>query len=224
MIPDNEPERPMEMLRKRIMTLAAEKDRVIVAIAGAPGSGKSTLSERLCTRLNQDPSTPAAVVPMDGFHLDDGILTRQGTLARKGAPFTFDAGGLAVMLARLHRNEEDAIFVPVFDRDLEISRAGARLIAKTDRIIIIEGNYLLLDHEPWTALARYFDLTVALDIPVDVLEERLVARWIGQGFSPAAALDKARQNDLINAELVRSHGLSGELVISGVDMRDAAVP
>ena len=209
----DQPDLQIEMLLSRIETLAAERERIIVAIVGAPGSGKSTLSDALANRLNAGGEAVAAVVPMDGFHLDDDILARNGTLARKGAPFTFDVGGLDVTLERLRRNEEDAIFVPVFDRDLEISRAGARLIAKTHRIILVEGNYLLLDERPWSELKRYFDLAIALDVPSDVLEQRLTARWTGHGLSIEDARKKARQNDLINAELVRKHGLSGEKIL-----------
>jgi pantothenate kinase len=102
----------------------------------------------------------------------------------------------------------------VFDRDLEISRAGARLIAKTHRIILVEGNYLLLDQTPWSALSCKFDLAVALDVPRDVLAARLTARWLEQGLSPENARKRARQNDLVNADLVRSHGLSGENLIT----------
>jgi pantothenate kinase len=97
----------------------------VVAIAGAPGSGKSTLAERLVSRLNECAERSAALLPMDGYHYDDRILIERGLRARKGAPETFDVLGLVHMLDRLRRNQEDEIAVPVFDRDLEISRAGA---------------------------------------------------------------------------------------------------
>ncbi|TNB49573.1 nucleoside/nucleotide kinase family protein [Martelella lutilitoris] len=195
---------------------AAEgKDRLIVAIAGAPGSGKSTLSDRLCQRLNAGAADGdlAAVVPMDGFHLDDGVLREQGTLARKGAPFTFDVGGLNSILSRLKANREDAVAVPLFDRDLEIARAGARIIPKSRKIILVEGNYLLLDLPPWSGLKRYFDLSVALSVPFSTLETRLIARWTEQGFSQGEARRRARENDLVNAGLVQEKGLDATLVI-----------
>ncbi|WP_176086522.1 nucleoside/nucleotide kinase family protein [Martelella sp. HB161492] len=203
-------------LAERIRVLADGRSRLLVAIAGAPGSGKSTLSSRLCDRLNGAAAkTPAAaVVPMDGFHLDDTVLTQQGMLARKGAPFTFDFGGLDALLGRLARNDEDAIAVPLFDRDLEIARAGARLISRNCPIILVEGNYLLLDQAPWSAIRRHFDLTVALDVPLAVLEDRLVARWLEQGFTLAAAQRRARENDLVNARLVRQSGIDADLVVA----------
>ena len=99
--------------------------RIVIALAGAPGSGKSTLAERLESRLDKNGSSVAAVLPMDGYHYDDRILIERGLRARKGSPENLDVGGLLHMLGRLRRNEEDEIAVPVFDRDLELSRAGA---------------------------------------------------------------------------------------------------
>ncbi len=214
-----ESEQHLETLCDRITRAAEGKDRLIVAIAGAPASGKSTLSARLCQRLNAEASEGdiAAVVPMDGFHLDDGVLREQGTLARKGAPFTFDFGGLNAILSRLKTNREDAIAVPLFDRDLEIARAGARLIPRSCKIILVEGNYLLLDLAPWSGLKQYFDLSVALSVPFPTLEKRLIARWTGLGFSPDEAFRRARENDLANASLVQEKGLDATLVIEAED-------
>lgn len=213
-------EQHLETLCDRITEAAADESRLIVAIAGAPGSGKSTLSEQLCRKLNAEAGDGdlAAVVPMDGFHLDDHVLREMGTLARKGAPFTFDFGGLNSMLARLKADEEDAIAVPLFDRSLEISRAGARLVPRSRRIVLVEGNYLLLAMDPWSALRRYFDFSVALSVPFPTLEQRLVARWIEQGFSLKEARRRAHENDLINAALVLEKGLNATLTI---EMEDA---
>jgi pantothenate kinase len=128
--------------------------RVLVAIAGAPGSGKSTVAEALVAQLNQVTPGRAAVLPMDGYHYDNMLLGQLGRLARKGAPDTFDISGLRHMLARLRDNFEDAVVVPVFDRDLEIARAGARLIPASVDIIVVEGNYLLLRVWKINSLAR----------------------------------------------------------------------
>src|SRR5262249_48690883 len=122
---------PQDVTPDDLARLIAEHDtsrRVVVAIAGAPGSGKSTLAEQVTSSLNAAAPGRAALLPMDGYHYDDRILIERGLRARKGAPETFDVFGLLHMLDRLKRNQEDEIAVPVFDRDLEISRAGARLI------------------------------------------------------------------------------------------------
>ncbi|AQZ51482.1 nucleoside triphosphate hydrolase [Martelella mediterranea] len=196
----------VEDLLDTLSTLPAGARR-LVAIAGAPGSGKSTLADDLVARLNRRAPGSAAVIPMDGFHLDDGLLKARGTLSRKGAPYTFDVGGLAAMLRRLRANEEDEIIVPLFDRKLEISRAGARAVPRAVPLLVVEGNYLLLDEPGWRELRAIFDLTISLDVPFDVLKQRLLQRWTDMGFAPEAAHAKAYENDLPNARTVidRSH-------------------
>ena len=111
----------------RLVQERSKARRTILAIAGAPGSGKSTLAERLEARLNECAAGAAAILPMDGYHYDDRVLIERGLRARKGAPETFDVGGLFHTLERLRRNEEDEIAVPVFDRDLEVSRAPSAI-------------------------------------------------------------------------------------------------
>ena len=142
-----------------LVRLTADLDpsrRVVVGVVGAPASGKSTLAERLVVRLNEAADGRAALLPMDGYHYDDRVLNARGLRARKGAPETFDVFGLLHMLDRLKRNQEDEIAVPVFDRELEIARAGARLIPRAVSILVVEGNYLLLNEAPWSRLHAAF--------------------------------------------------------------------
>ena len=170
--------------------------RVVVAIAGAPGSGRSSLAKRLVSRLNVVAPGRAALLEMDGYHYDDQVLIERGLRACKGRPDTFDVFGLLHMLDRLKHNQEDEIAVPVFDRDLEISRSV--------RALIIEGNYLLLDQDPWSGLHAMFDITVAIDAPEDILRQRLVERWRGYGFSPTEIEAKVERNDLPNGRHIMS--------------------
>jgi len=198
-------------LLSRLGTLAQR--RRLVAVAGPPGSGKSTLCDQLVQALNDRQPGIAAVVPMDGFHFDDAVLRARGTLDRKGAPHTFDVGGLAAMLARLRANTEEEIAVPVFDRDLEIARAGARLIPASTPLLLIEGNYLLLDRQPWFQLKPCFDLTIRLEVPRAELERRLLDRWLGLGLAPEVAMAKALGNDLPNADLVASSSRPADITL-----------
>ena len=188
--------------------------RCVVAVAGAPGSGKSTLAERLAIRINETAPGSAAVLPMDGYHFDDRVLASRGLRARKGAPETFDVGGLLHMLGRLKRNEEDEIAVPVFDRALEIARAGASLIPRTVSRVIVEGNYLLLDRPPWRGLRARFDLTAAIAVPEDVLRQRLTERWRGYGLPPEEIEEKVELNDLPHGRSVTSHSVPADFVLS----------
>ena len=187
--------------------------RSVVAVVGAPGSGKSTLAERLASRINEASPGSAAVLPMDGYHFDDRVLMSRGLRARKGAPETFDVGGLLHMLGRLKRNEEEEIAVPVFDRALEIARAGASLIPRSVSRVIVEGNYLLLDRPPWRGLRPFFDITVAIVVPEDVLRQRLVERWQGYGLSPKEVEAKLELNDLPNGRFVASNSVPADFIL-----------
>ena len=191
----------------------AKSERTIVAIAGPPGSGKSTIAARIVDELNAVERGSAAVLGMDGFHFDDLVLVERGLRARKGAPETFDVGGLEHLLGRLRNNSELEIAVPVFDRVIEISRAGASIIPQSTRFVIVEGNYLLLKQAPWTELLRCYDMTVFLHIDDRVLRERLEMRWRLLGFDDDEIRAKVLQNDLPNALLVKSHSQTADFLI-----------
>ncbi|WP_172294205.1 AAA family ATPase [Pseudoruegeria sp. HB172150] len=186
--------------------------RSVTAVAGAPGAGKSTLAEALVERLNRDDPGSAAVFPMDGYHFDDMVLEARGWRPRKGAPHTFDVGGYAHMLRRLRENAEAEVAVPVFDRSIEIARAGARIIPSTVRYVVTEGNYLLLDQAPWDGLAALFDTTVFVDVPEAELERRLLGRWAA--LSGDALREKMEGNDLPNMRLVLAQSRAAEFVVT----------
>ncbi len=188
----------------------AGQGRVILAIAGAPGSGKSHLAEDLTARLNATSDGLAMVLPMDGYHYDDLYLVPAGLRPRKGAPQTFDVGGLYHTLKRLRDRDEASVAVPVFDRAIEIARAGARLIPASVGVIVVEGNWLLLDQAPWQRLRPMFDLTVMVDVPEAVLRQRLRGRWQALGLSEAEIAAKLEENDLPNGRLVREASVAAE--------------
>jgi pantothenate kinase len=187
--------------------------RVVVAIAGPPGSGKSTLAEELAALLNARQAGLAEVLAMDGFHYDDLYLLPAGLRARKGAPQTFDVGGLFHTLSRLRARDEAEVAVPVFDRSIEIARAGARLIAASVPVIIVEGNWLLLDEAPWDRLRPLFDITLRVEVPEPVLRARLRSRWEGFGLGEAEITARLETNDLPNGRLVRDRSVAPDFLL-----------
>ncbi|MDP9136621.1 MAG: nucleoside/nucleotide kinase family protein [Pseudomonadota bacterium] len=193
-----------------LLTARAHGKRVVMAIAGAPGSGKSTFANELAMLLNAGSRGSASVLPMDGFHYDDMLLDSLGRRARKGAPDTFDVAGFRNLLGRLRENCEDAIAVPVFDRAIEISRGGARLIAREISIIIVEGNYLLLRQPPWSQLKPMFDVTVMVETGVDTLRRRLTERWQGFDLPADEIRRKVEENDLPNGLFVAAESADAD--------------
>jgi len=187
--------------------------RLLIALAGPPGAGKSTVAEALAETLNQRiADRPAEVVPMDGFHYDNAILDAWGWRARKGAPETFDVSGFLSLLHRL-KNEAGEIAVPVFDRTADLARASARMVMGHQRLLIVEGNYLLLDRANWRDLFPLFDLTIFLKPSIETIEERLIQRWLSYGFDRQTAEARAKGNDLSNARIVLSESRSANIVI-----------
>ncbi|MEY8437546.1 hypothetical protein AAK967_07365 [Atopobiaceae bacterium 24-176] len=159
-----------------------------VLVAGAPGSGKSTVAlvlERLCAALGRQ--VPA--LSMDGFHRSRAWLEAHGLLGRKGAPETFDFDGL-----------RHALVCP--DPWPVYSRVAHDVVGKTVRVrsstFIVEGNYLLLDEEPWRQLSQLSPLTVWVDVDPWLLRERLVGRKVAGGMDRAEAERFFEESDSLN--------------------------
>ena len=196
----------------RLLDRAPAGRRVLIGIAGAPGAGKTTLAMRLAAAL----AARGAVVvhvPMDGFHLADAALDLLGLRDRKGAPETFDAAGYAALLARIAVGE--TVWAPAFERDLEQPIAQAILVPADARIIISEGNYLLLPAPEWRAVASWFDEVWFCQLDDEVRRARLISRHVQFGKTPDEARDWVDRLDQANARLVAATASAADLLVLG---------
>jgi pantothenate kinase len=183
--------------------------RRLLGIVGAPGTGKSTVAAAVVDAL----APAAALVPMDGFHLANGELRRLGRADRKGAPDTFDAAGYVALLRRLRSADDEVVYAPAFHREIEEAVAGSLPVPKDLPLVVTEGNYLLLDSPPWSAVRELLDEVWFVEQADEVRIERLIARHITYGKEPDAARAWVLGSDQRNAELIAATRHRADLVV-----------
>ena len=188
-------------LRERIERLLAAGGRRLLGIVGAPGSGKSTLAAALAHWLGEQ----ACVVPMDGYHLANAELIRLGRLQRKGAPDTFDSAGFAALLRRLRQQPAgEVVYAPEFRREIEEPVAGAIAVDPRVRLVITEGNYLLLQQGHWAGVAPELDEVWYVELDEDLRRQRLQQRHMRFGRTAEAAQGWIESTDEPNARLIEA--------------------
>ncbi len=211
-------------LVERARSLVRPGRRALLGITGSPGAGKSTLALALVRALAAAPpagstSSWVAYVPMDGYHLADSELARLGRAERKGAPDTFDAAGYAALLERLTqttsggRDEREVVYAPAFDRTLEQPVAGSIPVFPDCRLVVTEGNYLLLDDPPWRRARSALDEVWFCEVDDDERRQRLVERHVVFGKEPDAAHAWVLGTDEPNAQLVSASRQGADLVV-----------
>lgn len=200
-------------LLARARSLTRDGRRAVLGVAGGPGAGKTTLAEHLVRALNGDGPPWAAHVPMDGFHLADAELDRLGRRDRKGAPDTFDAAGYAALLRRLREDTGEVVYAPGFERVLEQPIAGSIPVPPAARLVVTEGNYLLLEEGSWARVRRCLDEVWFCEVAEDERIRRLVARHEEFGKEPERAMAWVLGTDQRNADLVAATRERADLVV-----------
>ncbi|GAB3886647.1 nucleoside/nucleotide kinase family protein [Terrabacter terrigena] len=182
------------------LDLVGERRRVVLGIAGVPGAGKSTLADAVVAGVAAARGDDwVAHVPMDGYHLADVQLERLNALSRKGAPDTFDAAGYAHLLRRLVDEPDSWVYAPGFERTLEQPIAAAMVVPPSARLVVTEGNYLLLPEPRWQAARAAMTEVWYVTGDDDLRRSRLVERHVTFGKSPDAAAAWVEQTDEVNA-------------------------
>jgi pantothenate kinase len=186
---------------------SAGTQRRLIGLVGPPGAGKSTVAEVLLAALDALHPGAAQVVPMDGYHLAQAELVRLGRAERKGAPDTFDAAGFAALLMRIRAGGQAAIYAPEFRREIEEPIANAVPVHPQTRLVITEGNYLLMG-EPgdggWGEVRGQLDEVWFVAVDPALRLARLIARHERFGRSPEAARAWVLSTDEPNARAIEA--------------------
>lgn len=204
-----------------------QQQRVVVALAGPPGSGKSTIAEDIVQRLNLSASKRyAAVLPMDGFHLPlktlDALSNREDTYARRGAAWTFNAQAVIKLVKRLQMSKHDksmVILAPTFDHATKDPVEDSITITPETSLLILEGNWLLFDETPWRDISALVEDTWFVDVEPDLAFQRVAKRHLRSGIEDNwdDAARRTRNNDLVNGELVRTKLVRPAVIVRSVD-------
>jgi pantothenate kinase len=209
----------IEVIAAAAVALVGDRRRVVLGIAGAPGAGKSTLADAIVGAVAAREGTGwVAHVPMDGFHLADVQLDRLGARSRKGAPDTFDADGYAHLLGRVAAEPDSWVYAPGFDRTLEQPLAAAVVVPPSARLVVTEGNYLLLPEPRWERAREQLAEVWFVSGDDEVRRSRLAERHVAFGKQPAEAAAWVEQSDEANAVLVAAAAdRADRVVVNGPD-------
>lgn len=197
------PEAALAFLADHARALAARlPGRIALGLAGGPGVGKSTLAVQLVDALNAATPGTAAYVPMDGFHMLHAKLEALGIATDKGAPHTFEGAAFADFLERLKAATGD-VSGPLYSRKIEDIVQDAFIITAETRILVVEGNYLLLANSPWWRIKPLLDSSVFIAVPRETVRARLMKRHAEEGlFTEARNREHVERVDLSNYDLV----------------------
>lgn len=220
-------------LATRIISLAEANapKRILIGVAGPPGSGKSTIVDKVVKLINSVSSEQrklhAVGISLDGFHYTRAQLSTFSdpieAHKRRGAPWTFDVDAVLDFIEILQASKTDPasrkeILAPTFDHALKDPVSGNCVINSTADIVILDGNYILLDQDGWRDVNRALDFRVFIHVDSELARARVAKRHVLAGIEPTLKLgeDRFDSNDALNGELVRSNLLSYDFIVHSV--------
>ena len=209
------PQQALSRLVPHILAMKTQAHaRIAIGIAGGPGTGKSTLAAEIVTMLNATHPGSAQLVPMDGFHIRHARLEAMGQTDFKGAPHTFEGAEFVSFLHHL-KAAKTAVSGPGYSRKIEDVVEDAFTVGPDVRVLVVEGNYLLLTEGPFAGVKPLLDYAVFIDVPRDLVEARLLRRHAEEGlFSEERNRAHIARNDLPNYDLVCLSQERADVVIS----------
>jgi pantothenate kinase len=195
------------------------RGRIAIGVAGGPGSGKSTLAGEVVVALNAVQPGTAALIPMDGFHMRHAKLEKIGQVDYKGAPHTFEGAAFVNFLHHL-KAAKAPVKGPIYSRKIEDVVDDGLEVAPDVRVLVVEGNYLLLTDPPWAGVKPLLDFSVFLDVPRETVRARLMKRHAEEGlFTEERNRAHIERNDLPNYDLVAETQNRADLVIAIISDR-----
>jgi pantothenate kinase len=205
-----------------------DQNRVVVVLAGPPGSGKTTIAGKVVSRLNASSTTPfATVLPMDGFHLSratlDAMPNSTEAYARRGASWTFDESGVLHLVEKLSQSRFESsgetLLAPSFDHAAKDPVEGGVILSPEVKFVLLEGNYLLLNEEPWNRIKTLVDEAWFVDVDPVLAKMRIAKRHIKSGieFNWEDAVRRAEGNDLLNGIVIREKLVRPDVLVQSVD-------
>lgn len=226
---DSQVDRLVDKVWGKIQSMP-DDSRLMIAVSGIPGSGKTALASMMANRINQlhtarHPSSPpiATAIPMDGYHLTRAQLAQMPdpvyAVARRGAAFTFDGEKFLKLVQALREQltpETQSLYAPSFDHAIKDPVDDDIPIPATCKAIFFEGNYLSLSKEPWNQAAQLMDELWFVDVEFETARKRLIRRHVKAGIAKddAEADKRAKENDLVNGREIVEYRLPVQEIIT----------
>jgi pantothenate kinase len=201
-------------------------NRLMIAIVGNPGSGKSVLAEQLNWMIYRGvigKEVRPMALQMDGFHYSNEYLEHhyrelsEGSKIPlawvKGQPDTIDVDAMRARLTELRAMAENVSW-PGYSRVTHEPVPNASKVHVSTNVVIVDGNYLLSDRPPFTGIKDFFDVRIYIEVPTAKILSNLMDRQLKNGKSVDEAKAWIKRVDLPNAKLVEASKVNANVILA----------